>query len=224
MRIPCEAQDLVFVCPEALVEIVDIGFGHAPALALLSGRNRRQFPFPLGQDGSVSFAQGIVVCFGQRLVLEFRDLVTVFEQQFVHAPGPDMVMGLDDVGEFAQEMGAAQGVGTLVIAEVGGPAVVDQDTAIAWDDADRLDCLDASFGMEDLERQGACGKDVDPVVLAFDTQRGLVDMQGRHVEQAFDGDLFPFGKGVVEAFDVTLRGWIRRSAVRSWSSSSGKPA
>ena len=35
---------------------------------------------------------------------EFRDLVTVFEQQFVHALGPDMVMGLDDVGEFAQEI------------------------------------------------------------------------------------------------------------------------
>ena len=91
---------------------------------------------------------------------------------------------------------------------------MDQDTAIAWDDADRLD---ASFGMQNLERQGACGKDVDPVVLAFDTQ-------GRHGEQAFDGDLFPFGKGMVEAFDVTLRGWLRRSAVRSWSSSSGKPA
>ena len=88
-----------------------------------------------------------------------------------------MVMGLDDVGEFAQEVGAAQGVVTLAIAEVGGPAIVDQDTAIAWDDADRLDCLDASFGMEDLERQGPCGKDVDPVVLAFDTQRGL---DGRH--------------------------------------------
>ena len=121
-------------------------------------------------------------------------------------------------------MGAAQGVGTLVIAEAGGPAVVDQDTAIAWDDADCLDRLDPSFGMQNLERQGACGKDVDPVVLAFDTQRGLVDMQGRHGEQAFDGGLFPFGKGVVEAFDVTLRGWLRRSAVRSWSSSSGKPA
>ena len=67
-------------------------------------------------------------------------------------------------------MGAAQRVCTLVMAEVGGPAVVDQDTAIAWDDAVRLDRLDASFGMEDLERQGACGKDVDPVVLAFDTQ------------------------------------------------------
>ena len=42
-----------------------------------------------------------------------------------------MVMGLDDPGEFAQEMSAAQGVGTLVIAEVGGPTVVDQDAAIA---------------------------------------------------------------------------------------------
>ena len=29
------------MCPEALVQIVDIGFGHAPALALLSGHNRR---------------------------------------------------------------------------------------------------------------------------------------------------------------------------------------
>ena len=61
---------------------------------------------------------------GQCIVLEFCDHVTVFEQQFVHAPGPEMVMGFDDVDEFAQDIGAAQGVGTLVIADVGAPAVV----------------------------------------------------------------------------------------------------
>ena len=49
---------------------------------------------------------------------------------------------------------------------------MDQDTAIAWDDAGRLD---ARFGMENLERQSAC-----------DTQRGLAGMASRHSVEAFD--------------------------------------
>ena len=79
---------------------------------------------------------------------------------------------------------------------------MDQDAAVAGNDADVLDRLASPAGVEELQRQGAGGVDMDPVVLAVDAQRGLVDMDGRHGEQAIDGGAFPFREGSVQPADI----------------------
>ena len=141
----------------------------------------------LGEDGAVAFLHRCVLAGGQRLVVAFADLVAGAEEQALHAPRPGIVMGVDDEGEFAQQMRAAQGMAAVVVAQIRGPAVVDRDAPVSGNDADRLDGLAAALGVEAFERDVAPGVDVDPVVLSLDAQRGLVDMHGGHGEETFDG-------------------------------------
>ena len=72
----------------------------------------------------------------------------------------------------------AQTLERFAVSGLSWPQARDLDTAIAWDDADCLDRLDASFGMEDLERQGACG------LVGLDCrQRRVVSVRGMAEKQ-----------------------------------------
>ena len=64
-------------------------------------------------------------------------------------------MGLDDEGELAKEVRAAQGVVAVRVAQVRGPAVVDRDAAVARDDADALDGLTPVLSMEAFDGEGS---------------------------------------------------------------------
>ena len=79
---------------------------------------------------------------------------------------------------------------------------MDQDALVSRDDADGLDRLASPAGVEDLEGDAAGGVDMDPVVLAVDAQRGLVDVDGRHGEQALDGGVLPLCEGLVQLRDI----------------------
>ena len=56
---------------------------------------------------------------------------------------------------------------------------MDHDALVSRDDADGLDRLASPAGVEDLEVNAAGGVDMDPVVLAVDAQRRLVDVDTR---------------------------------------------
>ena len=101
------------------------------------------------------------------------------DEQTLHALGPDVAMGVDDEGELAQQVRAAQGVVAVRVAQIRGPAVVHRHTAIARDDADGLDGLAPALGVEAFHGERAGAVDVDPVILAVHAQRGLVDVHRR---------------------------------------------
>ena len=79
-----------------------------------------------------------------------------------------------------------------------------------------VDQVGSVTGENDLDRDeeidAAGGVDVHPVVLAVDAQRGLVDENGRHGEQALDGGAVSFGEGIVQLHDI---GEWRRLGERS---------
>ena len=83
--------------------------------------------------------------------------MTGAKEQPLHALGPGVAMGVDDEGEFAQQMCPAQGVVAVRVAQIRGPAVVHRHTGVAREDADGLDGLAPAFGVQALhgERAGA---------------------------------------------------------------------
>ena len=88
-------------------------------------------------------------------------------------------------------MGAAQAVAAVVIGEIGGPAVVDNDAAVAGDDASGLHRFLPALRMQAFQRDVATGADVDPVVLPVDPQGRLIDVHRGHGQQLLDGRLLP---------------------------------
>ena len=50
-----EQQHGGFVLLQTLPEVVGIGFGDAPALAIEPWRNRRELSRPLGEEGAIAF-------------------------------------------------------------------------------------------------------------------------------------------------------------------------
>ena len=131
-----EAQHGDFVLVHPLPQIVGIGLGHFAALAVLARWDGWKLSRPLGEDGAVAFLQRLVLARGQRLVVAFRDLMTGAKEQPLHALGPRVIMGVDDEGEFAQQMCPAQGVVAVRVAQIRGPAVVHRHTGVAREDAD----------------------------------------------------------------------------------------
>ena len=123
-------------------------------------------------------------------------------EQALHPPRPGVVVGVDDEGEFAQQVRAAQGVVAVRVAQIGGPAVVDHHAPVAGDNADGVNRLAAAFGVEAFHGERACAVDMNPVALAVHAQRGLIDMHGRHGQEAFDGALLPLGQGLMELSHV----------------------
>ena len=113
-----------------------------------------------------------------------------------------VVMSIDDEGELAQEMRAAQRVVAMRVAEVRGPAVVDRDAAVAREDADGLDGLASALGVEAFDGERSGGVDMNPVILSVHAQRGLVDVHRRCEEQPFNGVVLPLGQRLMELSDV----------------------
>ena len=70
-------------------------------------------------------------------------------------------------------------------------AVVDQGACAAGDDADVLDRLPAALPVQELQRQGPVGDDMEPSGPAVDPEAGLVGMQGRAFQKMRDGGLLP---------------------------------
>ena len=102
-----EAQHGLLVFLHPLPQIVGVGLGDLAALALLTRWNRRKLALALGEDGAVAFLHGLVLALAQSLLVTFGDFVAGVEEQALHALGPGVVMGLDDEGEFTQQMRAA---------------------------------------------------------------------------------------------------------------------
>ena len=73
-------------------------------------------------------------------------------------------------------MRATQGVAAVVVREVHGQAVVDEDATLAGDDVDRVGGLMAAAAVEELQGDWPAAVEVDPMVLAIDPQGGLIGM------------------------------------------------
>ena len=98
------------------------------------------------------------------------DLVAGAQEQALHALGPSVVMGVDDEGELAQQVRAAQRMVAVRVAQVRGPAVVHRHAGVAGEDGDGLDGLAPALGVEAFDGERATGVDVEPVVLAVHAQ------------------------------------------------------
>ena len=74
--------------------------------------------------------------------------------------GPSVAVRLDDEGQLAQQVRATEPVATVLIGQVGSPAVVDDHPSIAGDDADGGHRLQAALLMHELQGDLACRADV----------------------------------------------------------------
>ncbi len=187
--------------PERLVQVLGVRLRDAAALALDAGRWLREFPLSLGKDGPVAPSQGLDLGLDQHLARVFAHLAGGYLEQPLHVPGPGMVVGVDDELEVAQEVGAAERVVAAFVGEIAGPAVVDQGSAVAGNDADVVHGVAASLGMAERQRQVAGAAAVQPVVLSVDADRGLVGVEDRQGEQPRRRPFLPFGQGLVQAPD-----------------------
>ncbi len=176
---------------QPLPEVVGVGFGGSPPFALGLVRNGRELLAALGEDGAVALAELFVLGLGQSLVIPLGDLGTGVLEQAFEVRRPAIAIGLDCIGELAQQMGAAQAVAAVVVGEIGGPAVVDDVAVIGGDDVDGVDGLAPAFGMEELARDGPRRVDVDPVVFAIDPHGRLVHVQGGLFQELVHGRLLP---------------------------------
>ena len=79
----------------------------------------------------------------------------------------------------------------MVIGQVRRPAVMHHDTAVAGDDADVVDGRATAFPVQAFDGDLAAGIDMDPVVLPIRPERGLIGVQGWHVEQFLNGRCLP---------------------------------
>ena len=138
-----EAEYFGFILDEGLMQVLGIGFGGASALAGEAFRGCGEFPFGLCQDSTVTGAHGLVVGLAERFVLLLAHLSAGREQEVAHPFCPGMAVGLFDEGQVAQQVAAAQGVFARLKGKVAGPAVVDEDAAVARDDADVLEGVTA---------------------------------------------------------------------------------
>ena len=127
-------------------------------------------------------------------------------QQALHQSRPAVAVGLDDEGQFAQQVAAAQLVAALLVTHVRSPAVVDQDALVAREDADLFDRLPTALAVRELHGQGAVGDDMEPLGLAGDPESGLIDMQGRALQEMGHGDLLPGCERILKAPDIAETG------------------
>jgi hypothetical protein len=135
---------------EALPEIVGIGLGHPPALAVLAWWDGRQLLLAAGEEIAVALAQVLVLGLRElfAFALGYQDAGLL--EQALDVRRPAVGVGLDDEGQLAQQMRAAQAVAAVIVGEIRGPAVMDDGPAIAGNDVDRLDGLAPALGVEEL--------------------------------------------------------------------------
>ena len=181
----------LLVLYEALMEVVRVGLRDPSPFSFRARRDVGQLLAALGQDGPISLAHGQALGLGQDLARAPVDPVAGLAQQRLHQARPAEAVGLDDKGEFAQKVRAAQLMLALVTGEVRRPAVVDQRAGVARDDADLVDRLPSALAMQELQGQGSVGDDMEPLGLAVDPEAGLVGMQGRAFQEMRDGGLLP---------------------------------
>nr|WP_240611810.1 hypothetical protein [Acidiferrobacter sp. SPIII_3] len=147
---------------------MSVGLGDATALAVGPGRDGRQFLRAAGEDIAVALLQGVVLAWGEPFALALGDTVAGLPQEPPHVPRPGVTVGLIDEGQFAQEMRPTQAMAAVVIRQIRRPAVVDEDPAIARDDADGGHGLQTALLMDELTRGVAARADVNPVVSLID--------------------------------------------------------
>ena len=207
-RVSHEAQHGLLMLREAPVQVVRVGLRDPPAPSLGAWRDLGQFPRALCQDGPVSLDDTAAFGRGQRLGRASVDPVAGVAKQRLHQARPAVVVGVDGEGEFAEEVRAAQLVPAASVGQVGLPAVMDQRTGVARDDADLLDGLPSAPAVQALQRQGSVGEDVEPLRPAVDPEAGLVGVQGRAFQEPRDGGLLPRSERVVKAPDVAQAGGL----------------
>ena len=103
---------------------------HSCRLCAADFAMRPRVPFGLGQ------------CFGGAPV----DAVAGLVQQPFHQACPTEAVGLEEEGQFPEQVAAAQLMPALVVGEVRRPAVMDQRAGVTRDDADLVDRLLAAQG------------------------------------------------------------------------------
>jgi len=92
----------------------NVGFGDAAPLAVLLGRDGRQFSLGAGKDVAVALLQGVDLVWGEPFVLALRDTSARVLQEPLHVLSPGIAVRLMDEGEFAQQMGSTESLVLLM--------------------------------------------------------------------------------------------------------------
>ena len=190
------------------MQVMGVGLGDRSALALFSRRDLGHLRASLLEDRLVASCDALVVAHGQALLGALDDLSACDEQQLVHLARPRVVVAVGYGLQFSEQVRAAELMLALGVGEVGFPAVMDDEAAVARDDAEGVDRLTAAVAVQALDGDGSAGTHMDPVVFPVHAQRGFVDMEHRHVEELVDGGALPRFQGLMQTRDEAEQGGL----------------
>ena len=131
-----------------------------------------------------------------------------------------MLVSIQDELEIALQVVTAQGVITLGIFEIAGPAVMHQhrpgrfvtflflatSASVARDDVDVLHRFLPALGVHQHQSEIAGRVGVYPMIFPVDSNGGLIDMHHRHLYQLFNRYLFPFFQCLTDSHDPLNQG------------------
>ena len=109
---------------------------------------------PCLEDRLVASCDALVVAHGQALLGALDDLSACDEQQLVHLRAHGVVVAVGYGLQFPEQVRAAELMLALGVGEVGFPAVMDDEAAVAGDDAEGVDRLTAAFAVQALTVMG----------------------------------------------------------------------
>ena len=161
---PGKAQNVFPLNDETFMEVLGVGLGDRPALALLSRRHFGHLIASSVEHCHVASCDALVVSHGQPLLRALDDLSPSDQQQLAHLACPGISVAVDHGLQFSEQVGAADLVLALGVGETGSPAVMDDD-AVSGDDADGVDRIAAAVPAQTLDGDGPAGADMDPLVL-----------------------------------------------------------
>ena len=92
------------------------------------------------------------------------------EQEVVHRLRPWLAGGFLCIQQFAQEVGVAQGMGTVVETPIGRPAIVHEYTSASSENAVLLDCGHTALAVHAVPSVRLVGGDVQPMQFARHAQ------------------------------------------------------
>ena len=110
------------------------------------------------------------------------------------------------VGQFALGVGIANPMQAVLKGEVGSKAVVDQQAAVAGDEAHAFHGFDAAFGIEVVSGEIFGREDVQPVALAVEGAAGFIGMRNGSLNESLADGLHRGGSFLEATFDEVAKG------------------
>ena len=205
-----EGEDFGLTAAEAFEEVAGFGFFASPGFLGAWGRGRRWGAFLIGtvEEGAVlgvNLGETIGGQGGEALGFGVVDAVFGGEEEGAEGGGPGLVVLLVGEDEFAEVMGVAEGVATVVV-EISVPMVVNGGAGEGGENGDVVHGFAAAFGVDFEVGEIGGGGGVEPLECAVDAAAGFVEVDDVSVGEACADVGDAGGGGVGGVLDEVVEG------------------